>query len=124
MSSVGQGAIDHVGHGRRDQGQAFTAVGRSDNLLKIRTRFLDPAIVEGICAATEGIEEACLLAHEGVLHLFLVGDPGRVAVEELAASLVEAAGTHAKPATVRFVEKLERTPSGKIKEGALRALLP
>jgi len=116
-------ALFETGDVVKDEGKSFAMVGRSDNLLKIRSRFLDPAIVEQLCMATDGVEEAKLIAHEGEAHLFLVGDEASVDGNVLADSLAERAGAHARPATVRFVEVFERTPSGKIKEGALRALV-
>jgi acyl-coenzyme A synthetase/AMP-(fatty) acid ligase len=117
------GASFETGDVVRDEGRAFAMVGRADNLLKIRSRFLDPAIVERICAGTDGIEEAKLIAHGDEAHLFLVGDGSAVDTEALADTLADHAGNHARPSSIRFVEEFERTPSGKIKEGALRALI-
>jgi acyl-coenzyme A synthetase/AMP-(fatty) acid ligase len=119
-----EGALFETGDVVRDGGRSFAMVGRSDNLLKIRSRFLDPAIVEQSCVAIDGVDDAKLIAHDGDAHLFLVGDPAAVDTASLADNLVERAGAHARPASVQFVDGFERTPSGKIKEGALRALLP
>ncbi|MEV6558528.1 amino acid adenylation domain-containing protein [Nocardia sp. NPDC051756] len=116
--------------GDRGRWQADGAVafaGRSDDQIKIRGFRVEPAEIEAVLAAAEGVDQAVVLAREdrpGVQQLvaYVVGTPGAaIDADALRAAAAAALPGYMVPAAVVHVPVLPVTANGKLDKAALPA---
>jgi benzoate-CoA ligase family protein len=121
---------------RRGSDGTVTYVGRSDDALKVKGKWLVPSEVEGVLATHSSVAEAAVVAvpdEDGLLRpvAFVVAEPGvarddagrRELAESLRHRTLERLEPYKHPREVHVVDGLPRTHLGKVDRGALRQRL-
>ncbi len=106
---------------RRRRDGVLEYIGRNDHEIKIRGVRIDPAELEQWLTAQPGVAQAAAVARDGRLVAYVVPTvPGSADAvsRESAATALPAALT---PAAIVVLEKMPRTPSGKLDRAALLA---
>jgi amino acid adenylation domain-containing protein len=111
----------------RDDGQ-LGYLGRVDDEIKISGHRIDPAAIDSVLLGHPTVREAAVVAQELpggvkrlVAYLAAAGEPD---VAGIRAHLTAHLPPPAVPSTIRLVESLPRTSTGKIDRALLRALQP
>ena len=104
---------------RRDGGLDF--LGRVDDQVKIRGFRVEPGEVEAVLAAQPGVRQAAVAARSGPrLVGYVVGDPGSEPdLDALRLRLGEILPDHLVPSVLVGLDRLPRTPNGKLDRRAL-----
>ena len=101
----------------REEGGRVEIIGRNDNLIKIRSRYLEPALIEKEAKSVGGIHNAKVICRNGKIYLFAAGNA------ETKAALVERirtrVGSYAVPARIFFFDSLPVGETGKVMEAKL-----
>ena len=101
-------------------------VDRLKELIKVGGRQVAPAELEEVLRAHPAVADAAVLGrpdHEhGEVPVALVAAAGAIDVSELSAWMASQVAPYKRPAAIRLVEAIPRTPSGKIARHALRDL--
>lgn len=106
--------------------------GRADDMLKISGQWVSPAEIEACALGVSGVAEAAVIGtpnEDGLtrMTLFAVAADAAADRERLAASIQESLkatlSIYKCPRSVRFVDQLPRTPTGKIQKFRLREML-
>ncbi|MEM9291979.1 MAG: fatty acid--CoA ligase family protein [Acidobacteriota bacterium] len=110
----------------RFQGCRLELLGRSDDLINIRGKKVYPREVESVLLRLEGVEEAVALGVERsgggqLVRAVVACRPGTLRDEEVRRHCREHLAQHKVPRSLVLVERLPRTPRGKIDRAALRA---
>lgn len=106
--------------------------GRADDMLKISGQWVSPSEIESCAMSAPGIAEAAVVGivqDDGLTRLALIAvakDPGadraRLA-EEVLETLKANLSIYKCPRTIRFIEELPRTTTGKVQKYRLRELV-
>ncbi|MER5649307.1 amino acid adenylation domain-containing protein [Streptosporangium sp. NPDC002524] len=106
---------------RRDGGLEF--LGRADDQVKIRGFRIEPGEVEAVLAAQPGVRQAAVAARSGPrLVGYVVGEPGLdpgLDLDALRARLGEILPDYLVPSVLVGLDRLPRTPNGKLDRRAL-----
>lgn len=106
--------------------------GRADDMLKISGQWVSPAEIEGCAATVPGVAEAIVVAEPNAdgltrLALFIVPKDEwvnrRKLEEELTTTLRNTLSIYKCPRTIRFLDELPRTATGKVQKYRLREAL-
>jgi benzoate-CoA ligase len=106
--------------------------GRADDMLKISGQWVSPAEIENCAMSTDGIAEAAVVGvaqEDGLTRLVLIAvardaDADRAQLADaLQATLKANLSIYKCPRTIRFVDELPRTATGKIQKYRLREML-
>jgi len=114
---------------RQDADGFFWYQGRADDLLKVGGIWVAPLEIEGCLVEHEAVAECAVVGYEeaGLVlpRAYVVLRAGHAGSPALAKALQEFVrarlSPHKYPRDVRFIERLPRTPSGKVDRKALRA---
>ncbi|BCJ51557.1 hypothetical protein Asp14428_30320 [Actinoplanes sp. NBRC 14428] len=96
-------------------------LGRSDDQVKIRGYRIELGEVESAVAAVPGVRQAAVVARDGKLHAYLVGDASPA---EVRAALAERLPSYMVPSLYAAVDALPLTVNGKLDGAALPAAAP
>jgi long-chain acyl-CoA synthetase len=102
--------------------------GRTDDLVNVKGKKVNPREVEGVLAGLAGVDEAVALGVPApgrggeVLRAVVACRPGRLTVEEVVAWCRARLSAHKVPRSVILVEALPRTARGKLDRCALLAM--
>lgn len=116
---------------RHDGDGWWTHQGRADDLLKISGQWVSPAEIEDTVATVPGVREAVVIGLNNAdglerLALCLVGPVQPQAQQEVLAAVQERLrarlAIYKCPRTIRFVDQIPRTATGKVQRFRLRAL--
>lgn len=106
--------------------------GRADDMLKISGQWVSPSEIESCAATVPGVGEAIVVAEpneDGLTRLALFVVPKdewvnpRKLEEELTTTLRNTLSIYKCPRTIRFLEELPRTATGKVQKYRLREFL-
>jgi long-chain acyl-CoA synthetase len=110
------------------EGGELVLHGRSDDLINVKGKKVDPREVEGVLAGLPGVEEVAVLgvplpgaAGEGV-RAVVACTPGRLTAETVVAWCREHLAAHKVPRSVVLLGEMPRTARGKLDRAALRTL--
>ncbi len=92
-------------------------LGRSDNLVKVNCRYLEPGLIEREAGGVRGVRAAKVICRGGRIYLFVAGP--RRAQKTLAARIRARIGSYAVPERVFFLSALPVGETGKISEKEL-----
>lgn len=115
---------------KRDKDGYFWVIGRVDDVIKVSGYRLGTAEIESALVSHPSVAEAAVIGlpdeiKGSVIHAFCILKAGVAPSPELADTLKQHVGHEigpiARPAEVRFVEKLPKTRSGKIMRRVLKA---
>ncbi|MEV0758075.1 amino acid adenylation domain-containing protein [Streptosporangium sp. NPDC050280] len=106
---------------RRRRDGSLDFLGRADDQVKIRGFRVEPGEVEAVLAAQPGVRQAAVAARSGPrLVGYVVGDPGSEPdLDALRLRLQEILPDHLVPAVLVGLDRLPRTPNGKLDRRAL-----
>jgi long-chain acyl-CoA synthetase len=110
------------------QGGEIALRRRVDRVINVRGRKVDPAEVEGVLAALDGVEEAVVIGmrsddgRDEIVHAVVACPSGRHTYRDVAAWCRHHLADHKVPRSVVFVNAIPRTPRGKVDRLALLAL--
>ncbi|MEV4642534.1 amino acid adenylation domain-containing protein [Actinoplanes sp. NPDC049548] len=96
-------------------------LGRTDDQVKIRGYRIELGEVESAVAAVPGVRQAAVLARDGNLHAYLVGD---VAPADVRAAVGERLPSYMVPSLYAVVDALPLTVNGKLDTAALPVPVP
>ncbi|MGA5303627.1 amino acid adenylation domain-containing protein [Nucisporomicrobium flavum] len=96
-------------------------LGRSDDQVKIRGYRIELGEVESAVAAVPGVRQAAVLARDGKLHAYVVGD---VSVADVRTAVAERLPSYMVPSLYAAVEALPLTVNGKLDAAALPDATP
>ncbi|WP_067497203.1 non-ribosomal peptide synthetase, partial [Actinoplanes sp. TFC3] len=96
-------------------------LGRTDDQVKIRGYRIELGEVETAVSAVPGVRQCAVLARDGALHAYLVGD---VAPAQVRAALTERLPSYMVPSLYAVVPELPLTVNGKLDTAALPAATP
>jgi len=117
---------------RRDKNGYYWIIGRVDDVIKVSGHRLGTAEIESALITHPAVAESAAigLPHEvkgQAIHCFVQLKPGFEPAEELSEELRQHVARHlgpiARPDTVKFIDKLPKTRSGKIMRRLLKARL-
>jgi acetyl-CoA synthetase len=117
---------------RRDKDGYYWIIGRVDDVIKVSGHRLGTAEIESALITHPAVAESAAvgLPHEvkgQAIHCFVQLKPGFEQTEELSEELRQHVAKHmgpiARPETVKFIDKLPKTRSGKIMRRLLKARL-
>jgi long-chain acyl-CoA synthetase len=114
----------------RWQGGELVLSGRTDDLINVRGKKVNPREVEGVLADLPGVREVLALGcsdagrAEQTLRVVVACDPGRLSPDRVLAWCRARLAEHKVPRSVVLVTALPRTSRGKIDRQAARALRP
>jgi len=106
--------------------------GRADDMLKISGQWVSPSEIESCAMTAPGISEAAVVGiqqDDGLMRLALIAvakDPGANEArlsEEVLDTLKANLSIYKCPRTIRFVDELPRTATGKIQKYRLREMM-
>jgi benzoate-CoA ligase len=106
--------------------------GRADDMLKISGQWVSPSEIESCATTVPGVGEAIVVAEpneDGLTRLALFVVPKdewvnpRKLEEELTTTLRNTLSIYKCPRTIRFLEELPRTATGKVQKYRLREFL-
>lgn len=112
------------------EGGALRLVGRTDDLINVRGKKVNPREVEAVLAALPEVTEAvafgvpCGARGEPTLRAVVAAQPGGLTQEGLLAWCRERLAEHKVPRSVVLVNRIPRTPRGKVDRNALLNLRP
>ncbi|WP_036541938.1 condensation domain-containing protein, partial [Nocardia cyriacigeorgica] len=112
---------------RRTASGEFEYLGRIDDQIQIRGARIELGEIDATLAGLDGVRHAVAVdvrsaSGEAVLAAFVQPDPGRVLETAwLSEALAERLPRHLLPNTIRLVDAIPTTPSGKADRAALRA---
>lgn len=105
-------------------------VGRTDDLINVRGKKVNPREVEAVLAAVPEVREAvafgvpCGARREPMLRAVVAVRPGGPTAERLLSWCREHLAAHKVPRAVVLVDRIPRTARGKVDRNALRSLRP
>ncbi len=117
---------------RFDADGFFYHCGRADDMLKISGQWVSPSEIESCAATVPGVAEAIVVAEpndDGLTRLALFIVPKdewvnpRKLEEELTTTLRNTLSIYKCPRTIRFLDELPRTATGKVQKYRLREFL-
>lgn len=114
----------------RWDGGELRLVGRTDDLINVRGKKVNPREVEAVLAALPDVLEAvafsvpCGARREPTLRAVVALRPGRLTPESLIAWCREHLAEHKVPRSVVLVDRIPRTSRGKVDRNALLSLRP
>ncbi|MBN3039137.1 MAG: AMP-binding protein [Candidatus Omnitrophica bacterium] len=94
-------------------------LGRSDSLLKIKGRYLEPAIIEKEVARLKGIKAAKVLFSFNKIYLCVLAKRTAQREKEINEKICKRVGSYARPVSIYFLKELPKTKTGKIAEQQL-----
>lgn len=103
-------------------------LGRTDDLINVRGKKVNPREVEDTLAALPGVREVvavgteCAARGETVLRVVVAGEPGRVSQSAVLGWCRGRLAEHKVPRSVVLVERIPRTPRGKVDREALERM--
>lgn len=112
------------------EGDALRLVGRTDDLINVRGKKVDPREVEAVLAALPEVTEAvafgvpCGARREPSLRAVVAVRPGGLTPESLLAWCRKHLAEHKVPRSAVLVDRIPRTPRGKVDRNALLNLRP
>jgi long-chain acyl-CoA synthetase len=113
-----------------ETGGELVLSGRTDDLINVRGKKVNPREVEGVLAAMPGVREVLALGSadagraEPTLRVVVACDPGRLSPDQVLAWCRARLTEHKVPRSVVLVTELPRNARGKIDRQAARALRP
>lgn len=114
----------------RWRGSELVLAGRTDDLINIRGKKVNPREVEGVLSGLAGVREVLALGAsdtgraEQTLRVVVECEPGRLSPSQVLAWCRERLAEHKVPRSVVLVGELPRNARGKIDREAARALGP
>ncbi|MGW4109763.1 amino acid adenylation domain-containing protein [Actinosynnema sp. NPDC004786] len=104
---------------RRLPGGELEYLGRADDQVKVRGFRVEPAEVEAVLGGHDGVRECAVVARDGALAAFFVGDADPAA---LRAFLLDRLPEHMVPQLWQSVDAIPLSPHGKVDRKALAAV--
>lgn len=104
--------------------------GRTDDLINVRGKKVNPGEVEGVLAALPGVREVLALGAadhrraEQILRVVVACDPGRLSPAQVLDWCRQRLAEHKVPRSVVLVAEIPRNSRGKVDREAARALRP
>jgi long-chain acyl-CoA synthetase len=102
-------------------------VGRTDDLINVRGKKVNPREVEAVLAGLPGVREVVALGTAGaepLLRVVVACDPARVSAGRVLDWCRERLAEHKVPRSVVLVDEIPRTPRGKVDREAVLSLRP
>lgn len=112
------------------RGGELTLSGRTDDLINVRGKKVNPREVEGVLAALAGVRDVVALGStdpgrpEATLRVVVACDPGSLGSSQILAWCRDRLAEHKVPRSVVLVKEIPRTSRGKVDREAVRALRP
>ena len=106
-------------------GDELRLLGRSDGLINVKGKKVDPAEVEGVLAGLAGVLEVVVLGVPSrvdgsqTVRAVVACPPGRLTAEDVVAFCRARLAEHKVPRSVRLVPEIPRNARGKIDRAAL-----
>lgn len=104
--------------------------GRTDDLINVRGKKVNPREVEGVLSGLAGVRDVVALGAAGrgraeaTLRVVVACDPGRLSAAQVLAWCRDRLAEHKVPRSVVLVEEIPRTSRGKVDREAVLALNP
>ncbi len=103
----------------REKNKYVEIIGRSDSLIKIKGRYLEPNIIERAVKRIKGITAAKVLCLDDNIYLFVQGEKSKSKEATIEKKIRKRVGSYARPDAIYFVREFPKTGSGKVSERLL-----
>jgi long-chain acyl-CoA synthetase len=110
------------------EGEELALRRRADRVINVRGRKVDPAEVERVVAALDGVEDVVVTStarpgdEDGMVRAIVACPSGALAYETIARWCQERLADHKVPRSIVIVEEIPRTGRGKVDGAAITAL--
>ena len=109
------------------RGGELHLVGRTDDLINVRGKKVNPREVEAVLAGLAGVREAVAFGTEQaepILRVVVACDPGDVTPGRVLDWCRDRLAEHKVPRSVVLIDEIPRTSRGKVDQEAVRSLVP